>query len=62
MEQEYRGKCHGTEAGRAEPTLTTLADEEETQDGKNDDSQDMSEAIHRHPEAGECKYINVVSD
>lgn len=45
-----------------EPTPTALAYEVKTQDGKQDDSQKMSEAIYRLPEAGDCKYINVVRD
>lgn len=33
-QQEYGGKCHDAQAGRAKPTPTALAYEIETQDGK----------------------------
>ena len=54
-EQEYGGKCHDAEARCTEPTLAALADRVETQDGKNECSHEMSEAVHRLAEARNCK-------
>ena len=58
--QDYGGKCHDAEARRAEPTPTAPAYEVETQDGKKDNSHEMSEAVYRLPEAWNCEDTDVV--
>jgi hypothetical protein len=58
--QEYGRKSHYREAGNADPTHTASTYEVNTQNGKDNRSQQMSGAIHWFSEAWNGVHIDVV--